>query len=324
MKKVAFLTSGGDAPGMNACIRAIVRASLYHNIVPVAVYGGYSGLVEGNFQEMGMRSVANIIHKGGTIIKSSRSKEFRTPEGRKKAYEQLKKNDIENLIVIGGDGTFTGASKFCSEHKVKVVGIPGTIDFDIYGTDYTIGFDTALNTVVEAVDKIRDTAESHSRAFIVEVMGRDSGFLALRSGLAVGAQEIIVPETRENNEKVFASIASGLKRKKGSMIIIVAEKGGEPGHSFEVAKQIEEKYPEMTLRVSILGHMQRGGNPTCFDRVSSSRLGSAAVERLLKGESNIMIGFKNLSITTLSIEEAVKNEKKLNTSLLNLLDILRG
>ncbi|MEM6804842.1 MAG: 6-phosphofructokinase, partial [Bacteroidota bacterium] len=274
MKSIGVYTSGGDAPGMNACVRAVVRTCIYHGIEVWGIRRGYEGMIESDFVKMDASSVSNIIQRGGTILKSSRSDRFRTVEGRKKAFKNLKKAGIEGMVAIGGDGTFAGARAFSSEHPIPIVGAPGTIDNDLYGTDFTIGYDTALNTAMEGIDKIRDTADSHSRIFFVEVMGRDAGFIALNSGIAAAAEAVLIPEEETIIEDIIKKLEQG--RQKDSNIIVVAE-GDDAGGAFEVAKKVEEKYDYQT-RVVVLGHIQRGGSPTCADRVLASRMGMAAVE----------------------------------------------
>jgi 6-phosphofructokinase 1 len=321
IKKIAVLTSGGDAPGMNAAIRAVVRACTYYRIECVGVYRGYEGLIEGDFEIMTGRHVSNIINKGGTILKSARSKEFMTVEGRQKAHENLKNEGVGALVVIGGDGTFTGGLKFIQEFNFPVVGIPGTIDNDIYGTDNTIGYDTALNTVVEVIDKIRDTAGSHNRLFFIEVMGRDAGFIALNAGIGAGAEEILIPEQDLGLDKLEASLTRGREKGKTSSIVVVTE-GDKIGKSvFGLADYIKEKYPIYDIRVSVLGHMQRGGSPSCFDRVLASRLGVAAVECLLDRVSGIMVGVVNNEIVTVGLNKAIKLNNEIDKELLKVAEI---
>jgi 6-phosphofructokinase 1 len=288
IKKVGVLTSGGDSPGMNAAIRAVVRTCAYYNIECAGIYRGYQGMIEGDFKEMGPRSVNNIINKGGTILKSARSKEFMTEEGRKKAYDNLKKNGIDALVVIGGNGSFTGALVFNKEYGFPVIGIPGTIDNDIYGTSHTLGYDTALNTVVEVIDKIRDTASSHNRLFFVEVMGRDAGHIALNAGIGAGAEEILIPEEDMGLDRLLDSLRKSKASGKSSSIVVIAEGDKIGKNAFELKDYVEENMPEYDVRVSILGHMQRGGSPSCFDRVLASRLGVKAVETLLEGQSTFI------------------------------------
>jgi 6-phosphofructokinase 1 len=305
IKNIAVLTSGGDAPGMNAAIRAVVRAGIYYDLNVFGVYRGYEGLINGDFLPMERKSVANIIQRGGTILKTARSDEFRTPEGRRKAHGMLVANDIHALVVIGGDGTFTGANLFSSEFNIPVIGLPGTIDNDLAGTDFTIGYDTAINTVVNAIDKIRDTAESHDRLFIVEVMGRDSGLIALRSGIGVGAEAIMIPEANMGVQGLINRLEYG-RKDKASKIIIVAE-GDDAGGAFNVGEVLKDKFPQYDIRVSVLGHIQRGGKPSCMDRVLASRLGVSAVEGLLNGESGKMVGQINKEIVFTPFDHAIKH-----------------
>jgi 6-phosphofructokinase 1 len=320
MKKIAVLTSGGDSPGMNACVRAVVRTAIFHKIEVMGIMHGYDGMIKDEFIKMDAKSVANIIHRGGTILKTARSKEFMTLEGRAKAAANLKKYGIEGVVVIGGDGSFKGALQFSKECKIPFVGCPGTIDNDLEGTDFTIGFDTAANTVVEAVDKIRDTAESHDRLFFVEVMGRDAGLIALCAGVGVGAESILMPETKTDINGLIDRLKH--KRKsKTSKIIIVAE-GDEAGGAFAIAEQVKAKLPEYDTRVTILGHIQRGGSPSAMDRMISSQMGFSALEALLNGKKNVMIGIVNKNIVFTPFENAVKQKQKLDPELLRMLDIL--
>ena len=307
MKRIAVLTSGGDSPGMNAAIRAVVRAGVYHGIEVLGVYRGYSGLLEGDFVELEVRSVSKILGRGGTILKSARCAEFRTVEGRAKAAEQLRSNDIDALVVIGGDGTFTGAKFLCEEHDIPVIGLPGTIDNDLAGTDFTIGFDTAINTVVEAVDKIRDTANSHNRLFFVEVMGRDSGFIALNSGIATGAIAIMTPETDLDAEDLVGILNKAESNRKTSSIVIVAEEN-KFGGAYELSKQVDKLTDKYEARITVLGHIQRGGSPSCLDRVLASRLGVEAVESLLKGKKNCMVGVINDEVVHTEFSKALNNK----------------
>ncbi|MCC6252389.1 MAG: 6-phosphofructokinase [Bacteroidia bacterium] len=321
MKKIAVLTSGGDAPGMNACIRAVVRTALYNQIKVTGIKRGYDGLIDADFIELEAQSVSNIMQRGGTWLKTARSDRFKTSEGMKTAYENLLKGGIEGLIVIGGDGTFKGALEFSKSYNIPIIGCPGTIDNDLIGTDFTIGYDTAINTVIEAVDKIRDTAESHDRLFIVEVMGRDAGLIALRSGIGVGAEAILIPETKRDVNSMLERLEKGRKN-KSSKIIIVAE-GEESGGAFEIASTIKNKFKNtFDVRVSILGHMQRGGSPTCMDRVLASRMGFAAVEALISGRRNEMVGIVNKDIVFTPFGQAVKHIADLNNELLRMVDIL--
>lgn len=321
IKKIAVLTSGGDAPGMNAAIRAVARSCAYYNLDCIGVYRGYQGLIENDFELLTARSVRNIINRGGTFLKSARSKEFRTEEGREKAYKNLRKAGIDALVVIGGDGTFTGAMKLQEEHGFPVVGIPGTIDNDINGTDYCIGYDTALNTVVEAIDKIRDTASSHNRLFLVEVMGRDAGDIALNSGIGAGAEEILIPEEDKGIEQMLFSLERSRKSGKTSSIIVVAEGEKSGKNIFELAEYIGENLEGYDIRVSVLGHIQRGGAPSCFDRVLASRLGVGAIEALLRGENKVMVGVTNRVVTSVEFEVAIKGNRPLDKELRRVLNI---
>ena len=320
MKKIAVLTSGGDSPGMNACIRAVVRTAIYHKIEVMGIMHGYDGMINDEYIPLNAKSVANIIQRGGTILKTARSKEFRTEEGRQKAINNLNRYGIDGIVAIGGDGTFTGAMALSQMCNIPIVGCPGTIDNDLIGTDFTIGYDTAINTVVDAVDKLRDTAESHDRLFFVEVMGRDAGLIALRAGIAAGAESILMPETKTNLDDLVNRLKN--KRKsKNSKIIIVAE-GDEAGGAFSIAEKIGKELPEYDMRVTILGHIQRGGNPSAMDRVNSSRIGFAAVEALIQGKRNVMVGIVDKRITYTPFEKAIKHTEVLDTDLLRMLEIL--
>ena len=322
MKKIAFLTSGGDAPGMNACIRAVVRACAYNNIIPVGVYRGFDGLISGDFIEMNARSVKGIINKGGTILKTARSEGFRTTEGREKAYLNIQENNIDGLIVIGGDGTFTGGLIFYNEFKVPVIGIPVTIDNDIYGTSHTIGYDTALNTVVEVIDKIRDTASSHNRLFFIEVMGRDAGHIALNTGIGAGAEEILIPEANLGLDRLVESLKRSKATGKSSSIVVVAE-GDTIGKSvFELKDYVDKHLQGYDARVSVLGHLQRGGSPSCFDRVLASRMGVKAVDSLIENKSNLMVGLKDGLIELTPLENTIKGKTEINKELLRISDIM--
>ncbi|MGB1041608.1 MAG: 6-phosphofructokinase [Flavobacteriales bacterium] len=321
MKKIAVFTSGGDSPGMNACIRAVVRTAIGKNIEVLGINRGYNGLIENDLIELKSQSVANILQRGGTVLKSARSKAFMTKEGRAKAYDTITKNNIEGIIAIGGDGTFTGANVFNKEYDIPFIGVPGTIDNDLYGTDSTIGYDTALNTVVDAVDKIRDTASSHNRLFFIEVMGKDAGFIALRSGIATGAEAVLVPETVTYVDELIAKLDAGRRKSKTSGIVIVAE-GDDAGGAFEVAKKVKEKFDFYDTRVAILGHIQRGGKPSARDRVLASQLGFSAVEHLVNGDTNKMVGIVNNQIVLTPFEKAIKHNKELNSDLLKLVDVL--
>lgn len=321
IKKIGVLTSGGDAPGMNAAIRAVVRSCSSHGIECVGIYEGYKGLIEDNTISLDARSVANTINKGGTFLRSARCLEFIEPEGRVKAYENIKKNNIDALVVIGGDGSFTGAQKLSKEHNFQVVGVPGTIDNDICGTDYTIGYDTALNTVVEAVDKIRDTASSHNRLFLVEVMGRDAGDIALNAGIGAGAEEILIPEIENLGiERLMHSLDSSRESGKTSSIVIVAE-GNTGMNVFEMRDYVRKERPDYDVRVSVLGHMQRGGAPSCADRVLACKLGVKAVDALLEGKTNMMIGVSHRKAVCIDFSVALSKERELDKELLRVADI---
>ena len=311
IKRIGVLTSGGDAPGMNAAIRAVVRASIYYDLEIFGIYKGYDGLISGNIEQLFVRSVSNILSRGGTFLLSARSQEFRTKEGREKAYENFKKFDLDALVVIGGDGSFTGADIFSEEFDVPVIGIPGTIDNDLAGTDFTIGFDTACNTATEAIDKIRDTASSHERLFFVEVMGRDAGFIAVNSAIGGGAVAMIVPEHSWSIDQLIARLRKGAANQKASNIVIIAE-GCQLGNAYAVADQVKEKLDYFDIRVTVLGHLQRGGSPTTMDRVLASRLGVAAIECLRDGKSKVMVGVVNNHVAYTHIHEAIKTEKKLD------------
>lgn len=320
IKNIGVFTSGGDAPGMNAAIRAVVRTALYYDLSVTGIRRGYEGMINGEMVPMDRKSVGNIIQRGGTILKTARSDAFKTPEGRKRAYDHLVENHIDALIAIGGDGTFTGAKVFGKEYDIPVVGLPCTIDNDLQGTDFTIGYDTAINTVIDAVDKIRDTAESHDRLFIVEVMGRDSGLIALRTGIAAGAEAIIIPESKTDISALFDRLDRG-RKDKSSKIVMVAE-AEEAGGAFEIGRQVKEKYPNYDTRISILGHIQRGGRPSCMDRVLASRVGVAAVEALLAGHRNEMIGVVHNEIAYTPFESAIKHNIEINPNLLKIVEIL--
>ena len=322
IKKIGVFTSGGDSPGMNAAIRAVVRTCAFHNIECIGIYRGYQGMIEGDFKPMDARSVNNIINKGGTILKSARCHDFRTKEGREKAHEQLLKEGIEAFIVIGGDGSFTGAMIFNEEYNFPVMGIPGTIDNDIYGTSSTLGYDTALNTVVEVIDKIRDTASSHNRLFFVEVMGRDVGHIALNAGIGAGAEEILIPEENLGLDRLIESLERSKASGKSSSIVVVAEGDKTGDNVFELKDHIEKHLPIYDVRVSVLGHMQRGGAPSCFDRVLASRMGVGAVEALMQGESNQMVGIQDNKIVFTPIELAIKGQTKIDRELIRVSDIM--
>ena len=322
INKLAVMTSGGDSPGMNAAIRSVVRTCAYYKIECIGIYRGYQGMIEGDFTTLTARSVNNIINKGGTILKSARSDEFRTSEGRKKAHQNLIKQNIDGLVVIGGDGSFTGGVIFNKEYSFPVIGIPGTIDNDIFGTSHTLGYDTALNTAVEAIDKIRDTASSHNRLFFVEVMGRDAGFIALNAGVGAGAEEILIPEENLGLDRLLESLVKSRKSGKSSSIVVVAEGDKSGKNVFELAKYVEDNMPEYDVRVSVLGHMQRGGSPSCFDRVLASRLGVKAVEILIDNKTNLMVGLKNNKVITTDLEEAITGGHSINSELLRVSDIM--
>ncbi len=321
IKKIAVLTSGGDSPGMNAAIRAVVRAAVYHEVEVEGVFQGYDGLIKGDFKRLNVRSVAKILGRGGTILKSARSEEFMTKEGRQKAFNHLKERKVDALIAIGGNGTFTGAQIFNEEFGIPVMGIPGTIDNDLYGSDNTIGFDTATNTVVEAIDKIRDTANSHNRLFFVEVMGRDAGFIALRSGIATGAIAVLMPEEEMSIDELINILEKGAESNKTSSIVIVAE-GDANGGAYEVARKVNQRYSQYETRVTVLGHIQRGGVPSCWDRVLASRMGVAAVEGLIKGHSNVMVGIVNDKETYTSLRESITRKAEPNAEEIRIAKIL--
>jgi 6-phosphofructokinase 1 len=323
ISNIAVLTSGGDAPGMNAAIRSVVRSASYHNLKCFGIRRGYQGLIEDDIKKLGPRNVNNIINKGGTILKSARSDDFRTKLGRSRAFENLKKHNIDSLIVIGGDGSFTGGLIFQNEFGVPVIGIPGTIDNDIFGTTHTIGYDTALNTVVEAVDKIRDTAISHNRLFFVEVMGRDAGHIALNTGIGAGAEEILIPEENMGLDRLLDSLKRSKKSGKLSSIVMVAEGDKIGKNVFELAEYIEYNLPNYEVRVSVLGHMQRGGAPSCFDRVLASRMGLRAVEELINGSSGTMVGIINGEISLTPLDKAIKGKTKVNNELVRVSEIMR-
>ena len=321
IKKIAVLTSGGDAPGMNAAIRAVVRATIYYGKESVAVYRGYDGLIAGDYEPMTARSVSNIIQRGGTILKTARSKEFMTPEGRAQAAANLRSHDIDALVVIGGDGTFRGATRLYEEHGINVVGIPGTIDNDLAGTDFTIGYDTACNTVITAIDAIRDTASSHNRLFFIEVMGRDSGFIALRAAIAAGVEAVLIPENLITIPELITKLETGAKNKKSSSLVVVAE-GGKSGNAMEIAKKVEEQFSHYDTKVTVLGHVQRGGTPSCTDREIAGKLGVASVEAILMGRSGVMVGIINNNIAITSFEDVVVTKKVVNLETFRINEIL--
>lgn len=321
MKKIAVFTSGGDAPGMNACVRAVVRSGIYFGLEVYGIYRGYDGMINGDIQLLNSHSVSNSIQRGGTLLKSARSKEFMTAEGRRKAHGQLLKHGIEGLVAIGGNGTFTGAMIFYDEYKIPTIGCPGTIDNDLYGTDHTIGYDTAVNTALEAIDKIRDTAASHDRIFFIEVMGRDSGYIAIASAIGGGAEMVMVPETRTTIHDVIDTLKQGWNRSKSSSIVIVAE-GDEEGNATEIAGKIKNELPMMDIRVTTLGHIQRGGAPTAYDRILASRLGLGAVEGLLSGKSNVMAGVMNEKLVYTPFYDTIHQVKPINQDFIRMINIL--
>lgn len=321
IKCVGILTSGGDAPGMNAAVRAVTRAAIYNGLEVKAIYRGYKGLITDEIENFRTQNVSNIIQQGGTILKTARCKEFMTPEGRQLAYETLKKHGIDALICIGGDGTLTGARIFASEFDFPIVGIPGTIDNDLFGTDNTIGYDTALNTIMDAVDKIRDTATSHERLFFIEVMGRDAGFLALNGAIATGAEAAIIPEIATENDQLTELIRNGFRKSKNSSIVLVAE-SPITGGAMALADRVKNEYPQYDVRVTILGHIQRGGSPSAIDRILASRMGAASIDALLEGQRNVMIGIQNDELVYVPFNKAIKNDKPINRELLNTLRIL--
>lgn len=321
IKSIGVMTSGGDAPGMNAAIRAVVRTAVYYNKSVFGINEGYTGLINGDIQELDARSVKNILNRGGTFLKSSRSEEFKTKEGRKKAYEQIQKHELDALVLIGGNGTFTGGHLFSEEFNIPVIGVPGTIDNDLFGTDLTIGFDSATNVVVDCIDKIRDTAESHNRLFFVEVMGRDSGFIALRSALASGALDVVLPEESSPLEDLLETLKEGSENKKTNKLVVVAE-GNKLGDTFWLADQVNKAFPDIETKVTILGHLQRGGAPSCTDRILASQLGVAAVEGLLNGRTDVMAGILEGKLTYTFLQKAIQNKAVLDTELLRISKIL--
>ena len=323
LKTIGILTSGGDAPGMNAAIRAVTRTARFHDMNVIGVMRGYQGLIDKEFVKFTSSSVSNTIQRGGTILKTARSKEFMTEEGRKKAYENMVEAGMDALVVIGGNGSLTGAQLFAREYDLPIIGLPGTIDNDLYGTDSTIGYDSALNTIVECVDKIRDTANSHDRIFFVEVMGRDAGFLAQNSAIASGAEAAIIPESATNVDQLAEFIERGKRKSKNSAIVLVSEaqKNGVGGAMY-YAERIKKEYPQFDARVTILGHLQRGGSPTAYDRILASRMGYAAIEALLEGQRNVMIGIKNDEIVYVPISRAIKMDKPINKELISVLNVL--
>ena len=321
IKRIGVFTSGGDAPGMNAAVRAVVRACIFYNITPIGIYRGYDGMITGEIKVLTSRSVSNIIQRGGTILKTARSMEFMTPEGRKKAYENLKQFEVDAIVAIGGDGTFRGAEVFSKEYGIPIIGLPGTIDNDLNGTDFTIGYDTAVNTACAAIDKVRDTASSHNRLFFIEVMGRHSGQIALRSSIAAGAEATMIPEQPMDIDGLIDSLEKGAVGKKSSSLVIVAE-GGEPGRSIKIAKEVNERFSHYDTKVTILGHVQRGGAPTVADRVLASRMGVVAVESLLAGNSGVMVGIVNNHVKFTPFDLATKNVNNFENELLRIAAIL--
>lgn len=323
MKKIAVFTSGGDAPGMNACIRAVVRTALSHNLDVYGIKRGFQGIIEGDIELMNAHSVSNIIQLGGTILRSARSKAFRTPEGRKQAYDNLKKAGIEGIVAIGGDGTFTGANVFMEEYPdLAIVGCPGTIDNDLFGTDYTIGYDTAINTATQAIDNIKDTANAHDRLFFIEVMGRDAGFIALNSAIATGAEAVLVPEERTDLDKLVATLENCYSRRKNSSIVIVAE-GDDAGGAFKIADEVKKRaFNKYEIKVTILGHLQRGGRPTCMERVRASRIGMMAVKALLNGQKGIMIGEIKGETSYTPFNEAISKTNHIDPKLMEMVEML--
>ena len=322
IKKIAVLTSGGDSPGMNTALRAVVRTCAYNKIECAGVSRGFQGLINNEIKILNTRSVRGIINRGGTMLYSARSKEFRSKEGRIKAYENIKKHNIDAIVIIGGDGSFTGGMIFQKEFNVPVIGIPGTIDNDLYGTTHTLGYDTALNTVMEAIDKIRDTAISHDRLFFVEVMGRDAGHIALNSGIAIGAQEILIPEENIGIEQLIISLKKSKRSGKTSSIVVVAEGDKTGKNVFDLAKSVEKKFPDYEIKVSVLGHMQRGGSPSCYDRVLATRMGVKAVESLISGDFSKMVGVMHGEITLTPLNSAIKGKSKINSELLRVSEIM--
>ena len=318
IKCIGILTSGGDAPGMNAAIRAVTRSAIYNGLKVKGIYRGYKGLITGEIKEFKTENVSNIIQLGGTILKTARCQEFKTPEGRQIAYETMQKEGIDALIVIGGDGSLTGARLLAQEYDVPCIGLPGTIDNDLFGTDTTIGYDTALNTILDAVDKIRDTATSHERLFFVEVMGRDAGFLALNGAIASGAEAAIIPEFNTEVDQLEEFINNGFRKSKNSSIVLVAE-SEITGGAMHYAERVKNEYPQYDVRVSILGHLQRGGRPTAHDRIIASRMGVASIEALMEGQRNVMIGIENDQIVYVPFTKAIKNDKPIDRELVNVL-----
>lgn len=321
MKRIAVFTSGGDSPGMNACIRAVVRTAIYHGIEVYGIRKGYNGMIKGDFYKMESASVSNTIQKGGTILKSARSQDFMTKEGRQEAFNNLQKFEIDGLVAIGGNGTFTGATLFYEEFGIPIVGAPGTIDNDLYGTDYTIGYDTAVNTALDAIDKIRDTADSHERVFFIEVMGRDSGYIAMPCAIGGGAEIVMIPESVTSINQVIDTLQNGWNRSKTSFIIVIAE-GDEEGNATEVANQVKAALPQMDARVTILGHVQRGGSPTAADRLLASQIGIATVEGLINGKKDVMAGIVNNRLVYTSFKDTIHKKKIINQRFMRMVEIL--
>jgi len=321
IKRIAVFTSGGDAPGMNAAVRAVVRTATYHDLHVYGIMRGYDGMVAGDIKRLETRDVGNILHRGGTVLKTARSKAFRTVEGRQQAYESLMAHDIDACIAIGGNGTFTGGKVFSQEHNIPFIGVPGTIDNDLYGTDFTIGFDTAVNTAIEAVDKIRDTADSHNRLFFVEVMGRHAGFIGLSTGIGSGASIVMIPETETTIDEIVTMLKKSAKKNKLFSLVIVAE-GNKNGGAAEIAEKVTQKYANFDTRITIIGHLQRGGSPTAADRVLASKLGYGAVEAALAGKKNIMIGEVNGKLTYIPFDDAINKTKALDQDLVKMAHIL--
>lgn len=321
IKSIGVFTSGGDAPGMNAAIRAVVRTAIYYGLKVFGIHRGYEGMIDGEIEEMKSYSVSNIIHHGGTILKTARSARFMTKEGMDLAFEQLKKHSIDAIIALGGDGTFRGAYEFDQNHNIPSIGIPCTIDNDLYGTDFTIGYDTAINTAMEAIDKIRDTAAAHNRLFFIEVMGRDAGFIAMRSGIATGAEAILIPESKLSVDQLIERLETGWQRQKTSCIVVVAE-GDAEGDAFQLAEKVRKRFDHYDTRVAVIGHIQRGGSPTCSDRVLASRLGLAAVEAVLEGRNNVMVGVMHRDIIYTPYANATKHNLEISPYLSKLAEVL--
>ncbi|MGK0389525.1 MAG: 6-phosphofructokinase 1 [Maribacter sp.] len=321
MRRIAVFTSGGDAPGMNAGVRAVVRSASSQGLHVYGIYRGYQGMIEGDIKRLEKEDVRNIIHRGGTILKTARSKDFMTPEGRKQAADSLSAHDIEGVIAIGGNGTFTGANIFHEEHGIPFLGMPGTIDNDLYGTDFTIGFDTACNTAIDAMDKIRDTADSHNRLFFIEVMGRNSGYIGLYTGIGCGASGILIPEKAQDTESLMITLRKAIKRRKLFSLVVVAE-GDETGGAVKIAEIVQKEFPQFETRVAIIGHLQRGGSPTCADRILASRLGHAAVEGLIAGKGNVMAGIVNNKVKFTDFHDCITKSKTPSKDLMNLNEIL--